>query len=401
MRGLASFLVSFSSPGSSGSIPISRAISGCCPTSLASRPFCLSVIGGAVAVAGFVFFAASSPLFSVASSRRKRRRSWGRSRAWICFLSHWRLISVSVFWAARTMPPTTIFRRVSAKYDYISRSGKYAQASQEEVLHLESGNMPSFAEADPHRYWEAADLHERSNGRLFRSMTVALPNSLSSAAQLRLAQAIAKHVTGGELPHTLAIHAGRSKEEDVPDNPHFHLVFSERVNDGMERAAEQWFRRAAAAGRDPASGGARKTERTKPREWLGETRNVVAAAMNLAFERAGVDDRVTAESHATQLARAHEFGDTAEEIRLLLNRRRTSARRRSSAGRSEGRSWIGMSSGRRVRPPLKSSSWRTRWTRTRQPRRSRRLRSSTRRSRRRRRSWPLNGGPTWRNARGR
>ena len=114
MRGLASFLVSFSSPGSSGSIPISRAISGCCSTSLASRPFCLSVIGAAVAVAGFVFFAASSPLFSVASSRRKRRRSWGRSRAWICFLSHWRLISVSVFWAARTMPPTTIFRRVSS-----------------------------------------------------------------------------------------------------------------------------------------------------------------------------------------------------------------------------------------------------------------------------------------------
>ena len=80
MRGLASFLVSFSSPGSSGSIPISRAISGCCSTSLASRPFCLSVIGGAVAVAGFVFFAASSPLFSRASSGPKRRRSWGRSR---------------------------------------------------------------------------------------------------------------------------------------------------------------------------------------------------------------------------------------------------------------------------------------------------------------------------------
>ena len=207
----------------------------------------------------------------------------------------------------------------AAKYDYISRSGKYKLASQDEVLHLESGNMPSFAEADPRRYWEAADRHERSNGRLFRSMTVALPNSLSFAAQLLLAQAIAEHVTGGDLPYTLAIHAGRSKVAGVPANQHLHLVFSERVNDGVARAAEQFFRRAASAGRDPASGGARKTERTKPREWLGETREAVAAAMNLAFERAGVDDRVTAESHATQLARAREFGDTAEESRLLLN----------------------------------------------------------------------------------
>ena len=46
---------------------------------------------------------------------------------------------------------------------------------------------------------------------------------------------------------------------------------------------------------------------------------MVAAEMNLAFERAGVDDRVTAESHATQLARAREAGDDAEVARLLLN----------------------------------------------------------------------------------
>ena len=39
----------------------------------------------------------------------------------------------------------------------------------------------------------------------------------------------------------------------------------------------------------------------------------------MAFDRAGVTDRVTSESHATQLARAREFGDAAEEERLLLN----------------------------------------------------------------------------------
>ena len=207
----------------------------------------------------------------------------------------------------------------AAKYDYISRDGRYARACQDEVVHMESGSMPAFASSDARVYWAAADSHERSNGRLFRSLTAALPNSLDLAGRLELARSFAAHVTAGQLPYTLALHAGLSKEPGAASNPHLHLVFSERVNDGVERAAEQWFRRAAPAGRDPASGGARKSERTKPREWLEETRQAWAAEMNLAFGRAGVADRVTAESHAAQLARAREAGDAAEEQRLLLN----------------------------------------------------------------------------------
>ena len=207
----------------------------------------------------------------------------------------------------------------AAKYDYISRIGKYGAACQDEVVHLESGSMPSFASSDARLYWAAADSHERSNGRLFRSLTAALPNSLDAAGRLDLARSFAAHVTGGELPYTLALHAGLSKKAGVADNPHLHLVFSERVNDGVARAAEQWFRRAAPKGGDPAAGGARKSERTKPRAWLDETRQAWAAEMNLAFDRAGVADRVTSESHAAQLARAREAGDAAEEERLLLN----------------------------------------------------------------------------------
>ncbi len=207
----------------------------------------------------------------------------------------------------------------AAKYDYISRDGKYAKAGRKEVVHLESGCMPAFASSDARLYWSAADSHERSNGRLFRSLTAALPNTLDASARLELSRRFAAQVTGGELPYTLALHAGRSKQAGVDDNPHLHLVFSERVNDGVERAAEQWFRRAAPKKVDPASGGARKTERTKPRSWLEETRSAWAGEMNLAFERAGVDDRATSESHVTQLARARAAGDTAAEAHLLLN----------------------------------------------------------------------------------
>ena len=208
----------------------------------------------------------------------------------------------------------------TAKYDYISREGKYAQAAgRKEVVHLESGCMPAFASSDARLYWSAADSHERSNGRLFRSLTAALPNTLDAAGRLELSRRFAAQVTGGELPYTLALHAGRSKEAGAADNPHLHLVFSERVNDGLARGAEQWFRRAAPKKGDPSSGGARKTDRTKPRSWLEETRSAWAGEMNLAFERAGVDDRATSESHATQLARARAAGDTAAEAHLLLN----------------------------------------------------------------------------------
>ncbi|MCY3843296.1 MAG: MobA/MobL family protein, partial [Acidobacteria bacterium] len=207
----------------------------------------------------------------------------------------------------------------AAKYDYVSRAGKYGAARQDEVVHLESGCMPSFASSDARLYWAAADCHERSNGRLFRSLTAALPNSLDAAGRLDLARSFAAHVTAGELPYTLVVHAGLSKVEGKPDNPHLHLVFSERVNDGVARAAEQWVRRAAPKGGDPGTGGARKSERTKPRAWLEETRQAWAAEMNLAFDRAGVADRVTPESHAAQLARAREAGDAAAEERLLLN----------------------------------------------------------------------------------
>ena len=75
----------------------------------------------------------------------------------------------------------TTGQSAAAKYDYISRDGRYARACQDEVVHMESGSMPAFASSDARVYWAAADSHERSNGRLFRSLTAALPNSLDPA----------------------------------------------------------------------------------------------------------------------------------------------------------------------------------------------------------------------------
>jgi len=171
----------------------------------------------------------------------------------------------------------------AAKAAYITREGKYARGSSE-LEHALSGHHPQWAES-PSEYWAAADLHERANGRLFKEIQFALPIELSPSQRLELASAFAHQLTDGEkLPFTLALHAGKG------ENPHAHLMVSERANDGLARSSELWFKRYNA--KAPEKGGAQKTEALKPKEWLESTRELWAKMANEALERAGLDARI-------------------------------------------------------------------------------------------------------------
>ena len=44
----------------------------------------------------------------------------------------------------------------------------------------------------PHSYWEAADEHERANGRLYREVQFALPKELNEEQRRELASGFAK-----------------------------------------------------------------------------------------------------------------------------------------------------------------------------------------------------------------
>lgn len=170
-----------------------------------------------------------------------------------------------------------------AKADYIQREGKYARG-RDELLHSESGNMPEWAERSTD-YWTAADRYERANGRLCKQMDFALPVELSRGQRQELANSFARSLTEEEkLPFTLAVHAGGG------ENPHAHLMISERINDDMNRPAELWFKRYN--GKQPERGGARKTEALKPEEWLEKTRERWADMCNQALARAGHEARV-------------------------------------------------------------------------------------------------------------
>ena len=201
-------------------------------------------------------------------------------------------------------------RSAVAKADYIEREGRYEQ-DREELEHRESGNMPEWAKDDPHSYWEAADEHERANGRLYREIQFALPKELNEEQRRELASSFAASVTEGErLPYTLAIHRGGPNGE----NPHAHLMFSERPNDGIERGKEQWFKRYNA--KAPEKGGTQKSRAATPQAWLEDTRKAWAREANAALERAGRGEHIDHRSLAERRDVAERSGDLQQAAEL-------------------------------------------------------------------------------------
>lgn len=174
----------------------------------------------------------------------------------------------------------------AVRSDYIERSGRYA-SDHAELLHKGHGNMPAWASNVPRHYWEAADVHERANGRLFKQLEFALPKELSPGQLTALAASFCRDLArtkDGPLPYSFAVHKGHDKE-----NPHCHLLISERVNDGVSRDPGLWFKRAA---KDPAKGGAKKTNELRPREWLLHCRELWAERANHALRLAGHEARI-------------------------------------------------------------------------------------------------------------
>ena len=195
-----------------------------------------------------------------------------------------------------------------ARAQYIAREAK-DEKDRDALAHNESGNMPEWAEDDPRGYWAAADAHERVNGRLFIEVECALPKELNEAEQRTLAGSFADELTGQErLPYTMALRRGGG------ENPHVHLMISERALDGHDRDAELWFKRYNR--KEPEKGGARKTRSIHGKEWLENTRKGWARAVNRALEAAGRPERIDHRTLAAQHAEALERGelDRAAEL---------------------------------------------------------------------------------------
>ncbi len=202
-----------------------------------------------------------------------------------------------------------------SSFDYVTRNDEYDDPDRDPAIYTESEHMPSWAQEDAGEYWDAADLYERANGRLFVSADFALPRELSVEDQIELARDFAHELTDDEqLPYTLAIHDGRDADGQV-HNPHAHLMFSERQNDGIERSRDEWFRRANHE--NPERGGAPKSRTFHGSRWVEQARERWAALTNKALERAGSASRVDHRSYARQGIQrepGRHFGPSAPHV---------------------------------------------------------------------------------------
>jgi hypothetical protein len=176
----------------------------------------------------------------------------------------------------------------AAHAQYIARDGQYQRRGGVELV--ESGNMPEFAQADPHAFWVAADAHERANGRAYTEIQIALPRELNPAQREELARETTRELMGDRFAYTMAVHVPLAK--DNIDQPHMHLMFSERAVDATTRelAEDRFFKRNGAK-KDPAW-----NDRNKPEE----VREKWVEMMNHAMERAGQEQRLDARSWADQ-----------------------------------------------------------------------------------------------------
>ena len=188
---------------------------------------------------------------------------------------------------------------------YIAREGKYASRldRNEKLEATESGNMPAWAQRNPQEFWIAADHNERKNGTTYREMEIALPRELSPQQRADLVRNFARQEIGERHAYQWAIHTPTAV--DGGEQPHVHLMFSERQRDSIERDPDEYFKRYNA--KNPENGGARKgygpsagmTLRAAERKAeLRELRGRWEKTCNVHLERAGVAERIDMRSHA-------------------------------------------------------------------------------------------------------
>jgi hypothetical protein len=173
---------------------------------------------------------------------------------------------------------------------YITRRGQYA--TRADLLFTGHGNMPSWTNDDPMAFWGTGDKHERANAAVYREHVIALPAELTREQLPDLVDTLVKELVGVK-PYQFAVHAPTSALEGV-ENTHVHLMFSDRLEDGIERSPELTFKRYNAkvpelGGRKKDSGNMNKMEL---RDNLIAARRRCAEVQNAALAKYGHSARV-------------------------------------------------------------------------------------------------------------
>jgi len=181
---------------------------------------------------------------------------------------------------------------------YIDRKkGSTSDEKRSDFRYGGHGNLPDWAENDPAQYWRQADKFERKNAAVYREIELALPIELSAEEQQRLTLEFLPKIVE-DKPYQFAIHSPKGALSGN-EQPHVHVMISDRSPDGIKRPPELHFRRYNAA--VPENGGCRKDSGGKHpvelAEQVKEMRKAWQDSANAALERNGILARVDARSH--------------------------------------------------------------------------------------------------------
>lgn len=203
-----------------------------------------------------------------------------------------------------------------AKNDYINRNDKYSKRL-DDLQFSGYGNMPKFAENNPQEFWRTSDIYERANARVCTEIVFALPRELNQEQQQELVGSFINSTVNtdkNKLPYSFAIHSDKDG-----NNPHCHLIFSERQLDGINRTAEKFFKRANT--KNAEKGGAKKTADFRDREFIKSVRKTWSEQANLALEKYGhsarIDDRSYQEQGIDKAPRSRLDRVTWQELQSL------------------------------------------------------------------------------------
>jgi len=172
-----------------------------------------------------------------------------------------------------------------AKLSYISGTDKYENKS--DVIEVQHFNI----DFEPTDFWSAAENHERKNcGTKFREFEMMLPRELSHEQHLELMQNFINHEDVGLTNHPMSI---GFHEGDDGNQPHAHLMLSERENDGIEREnPADFFKRFNS--KKPELGGCKKlSQKFRGSERCVEIKAAFAEVQNDFFKKLGLDISVS------------------------------------------------------------------------------------------------------------
>lgn len=199
----------------------------------------------------------------------------------------------------------------SSHLQYINREAAF----QKRGGCIETGHhLPSWAEDNPKKFFDAADMYSPENDERYKEIEFALPNELTTEEHKKIINTFIEHHLSNHY-YAWAIHDKVGTMDNVQNHPHVHIMFSTKENDevekNQERPPELYFKKYNF--RYPDRGGPKKAEKWIGKErnkYLNEVREDYAKIQNDALRDAGIPLRVDHRTKKVQHKEALDQGYT-------------------------------------------------------------------------------------------